>query len=51
MKKLISEEIYRKQNTKHNAPSVTTRLMGVDMLPSGTKSVAQKVEKKNKLHA
>lgn len=51
MKKLISEEIYRRQNTNHNGPSVIARLMGVDMLPSETKSVAQKVEKKNELHS
>ncbi|KAL3527302.1 hypothetical protein ACH5RR_011958 [Cinchona calisaya] len=51
MKKLISEEISKRQNTKHSAPSVIARLMGVDMLPSEAKPVARKIEKKNGLQA
>lgn len=48
MKKLISEEITRRPNTGHNAPSVVARLMGVDTLPLDTRRpLAKQVEKKN----
>ncbi|KAA8547594.1 hypothetical protein F0562_004023 [Nyssa sinensis] len=47
MKKLISEEISKGPNTRRNSPSIVARLMGMDMLPSDTKSVAQQIEKKN----
>uniref|UniRef100_A0A5B7AQE4 DUF4378 domain-containing protein n=1 Tax=Davidia involucrata TaxID=16924 RepID=A0A5B7AQE4_DAVIN len=47
MKKLISEEISKGPNTRRNAPSIVARLMGMDMLPSDTKSVAQQIEKIN----
>ncbi|KAL8476556.1 hypothetical protein ACS0TY_029020 [Phlomoides rotata] len=33
MKKLISEEISKRSNTRTNVPSIVARLMGVDMLP------------------
>lgn len=33
MKKLISEEISKRSNTRTNTPSIVARLMGVDMLP------------------
>ncbi|XP_059623341.1 uncharacterized protein LOC132266481 [Cornus florida] len=49
MKKLISEEISKGPgpNTRRNAPSIVARLMGMDMLPLDTESVAQSVDKKN----
>ncbi|KAK6237223.1 hypothetical protein QUC31_002692 [Theobroma cacao] len=47
MKKLISEEMSKQSNTRHNAPSIVARLMGMDALPLDTKSVVQPVEKKN----
>lgn len=50
MKKLINEEIARRPNTGHNAPSVVARLMGVDTLPLDTRRpVAKHVEKKNEM--
>ncbi|XP_059286486.1 uncharacterized protein LOC132039940 isoform X1 [Lycium ferocissimum] len=50
MKKLISEEITRRPNTGHNAPSVVARLMGVDTLPLDTRRpLARLVEKKNEM--
>ncbi|CAI9110484.1 OLC1v1010520C3 [Oldenlandia corymbosa var. corymbosa] len=50
IRKLISEDLSERQNTKHNAPSVIARLMGVDMLPSERKTVALKVDSKNEMH-
>ncbi|KAK6154041.1 hypothetical protein DH2020_013680 [Rehmannia glutinosa] len=44
MKKLISEEISKKSNTRQNAPSVVARLMGVDMLPFDSKPAPQVVD-------
>ncbi|KAK4347574.1 hypothetical protein RND71_033913 [Anisodus tanguticus] len=50
MKKLISDEIARKANAGHNAPSVVARLMGVDTLPLDTRRpLARMVEKKNEM--
>ncbi|XP_009791380.1 uncharacterized protein LOC107827655 isoform X1 [Nicotiana tabacum] len=50
MKKLIREEIARRPNTGHSAPSVVARLMGVDALPLDTRrSSAKQVEKKNEM--
>ncbi|KAK4711630.1 hypothetical protein R3W88_006143 [Solanum pinnatisectum] len=50
MKKLISEEIAKRPNTGHNAPSVVARLMGVDTLPLDTRrSLPKHVEKKNEM--
>ncbi|CAN4083585.1 unnamed protein product [Withania somnifera] len=50
MKKLISEEIARKPNTGHSAPSVVARLMGVDTLPLDTRRpLAKQVEEKNEM--
>lgn len=47
MKKLISEEISERPNTRQNGPSIVARLMGLDVLPLDTKSVSQQVEKMN----
>ncbi|GMJ07862.1 TON1 Recruiting Motif 26 [Hibiscus trionum] len=47
MKKLISEEMSKQSNTRHNSPSIVARLMGMDPLPSDTKSVVQPVTKKS----
>ncbi|XP_022740865.1 uncharacterized protein LOC111292648 [Durio zibethinus] len=47
MKKLISEEMSKKSNTRQNSPSIVARLMGMDVLPLDTKSAVQPVEKKN----
>ncbi|XP_057958842.1 uncharacterized protein LOC131151599 [Malania oleifera] len=47
MKKLIKEEISKRPNTRHNAPSIVARLMGIDVLPLDTKPVVQAIEKKN----
>ncbi|XP_052197653.1 uncharacterized protein LOC127804733 [Diospyros lotus] len=47
MKKLINEEISKQTNTRHKAPSVVARLMGMDMLPIDSKPVTQQYEKKN----
>ncbi|KAL4367707.1 hypothetical protein GQ457_05G005970 [Hibiscus cannabinus] len=47
MKKLISEEMSKQSNTRHNSPSIVARLMGMDPLPSDTKSVVQPVMKKS----
>ncbi|KAK4368216.1 hypothetical protein RND71_012008 [Anisodus tanguticus] len=51
MKKLISEEIARRPNTGHNAPSVVARLMGVDTLALDTRRPLAKQlgEKKNEM--
>ncbi|KAL3377779.1 hypothetical protein AABB24_003934 [Solanum stoloniferum] len=50
MKKLISEEIAKRPNTGHNAPSVVARLMGVDTLPLDTRRPLPKhVEKMNEM--
>ncbi|KAI3462309.1 hypothetical protein Pfo_018972 [Paulownia fortunei] len=48
IKKLISEEISKRPNTRQNAPSVVARLMGVDMLPFDSKPAPQLVDIKNK---
>ncbi|GFQ06759.1 hypothetical protein PHJA_002819900 [Phtheirospermum japonicum] len=48
IKKLISEEISKKPNTRQNAPSVVARLMGVDMLPFGSKPAPRLCDIKNK---
>ncbi|GMI68962.1 TON1 Recruiting Motif 26 [Hibiscus trionum] len=45
MKKLISKEISKQAKTRHNAPSIVARLMGMDLLPSDTKSVVPPVAK------
>jgi hypothetical protein len=47
MKKLIKEEVSKQSNNRQNAPSIVARLMGMDTLPSDTKSVAQPIDKKN----
>ncbi|KAL0289396.1 UNVERIFIED_CONTAM: hypothetical protein Sangu_2616900 [Sesamum angustifolium] len=47
IKKLISEEISERPNSKKNAPSVVARLMGVDTLPFESKSARQLVYMKN----
>ncbi|KAL0423714.1 UNVERIFIED_CONTAM: hypothetical protein Sradi_0906200 [Sesamum radiatum] len=47
IKKLISEEISERPNSKKNAPSVVARLMGVDTLPFESKSAPQLVYMKN----
>ncbi|KAG8373591.1 hypothetical protein BUALT_Bualt11G0040300 [Buddleja alternifolia] len=47
MKKLISEEISKRPNTRQNAPSVVARLMGVDALPFDSKPSPQLVQTKN----
>ncbi|KAK8674139.1 hypothetical protein V6N13_112435 [Hibiscus sabdariffa] len=47
MKKLISKEMSKQANTRHNAPSVVARLMGMDLLPSDTGSVVQPVARKS----
>ncbi|KAK8717634.1 hypothetical protein V6N13_044895 [Hibiscus sabdariffa] len=47
MKKLISEEMSKQANTRHNAPSIVARLMGMDLLPSDTESVVQPVARKS----
>ncbi|KAE8703847.1 hypothetical protein F3Y22_tig00110462pilonHSYRG00194 [Hibiscus syriacus] len=47
MKKLLSEEMSKQYNTRHNSPSIVARLMGMDPLPSDTKSVVQSVTKKS----
>ncbi|KAE8701282.1 hypothetical protein F3Y22_tig00110548pilonHSYRG00690 [Hibiscus syriacus] len=47
MKKLLSEEMSKQFNSRHNSPSIVARLMGMDPLPSDTKSVAQSVTKKS----
>ncbi|KAM3285616.1 hypothetical protein P3S67_024415 [Capsicum chacoense] len=50
MKTLISEEIARRPNTVHNAPSVVARLMGVDTLPvDSRRPLAKQLEKKNEM--
>ncbi|KAJ4837934.1 hypothetical protein Tsubulata_022527 [Turnera subulata] len=45
MKKLINEEISRKSNARKNTPSIVARLMGVDMLPLDSNSLAHPVNK------
>ncbi|KAJ1403847.1 DUF3741-associated sequence motif [Sesbania bispinosa] len=40
MKKLINEELSKRSSTRQNAPSLVARLMGIDMMPLDTKSVA-----------
>lgn len=40
MKKLINEELSKRTSTRQNAPSLVARLMGIDMMPVETKSVA-----------
>lgn len=40
MKKLINEELSKQSSTRQNAPSLVARLMGIDMMPVDTKSVA-----------
>ncbi|CAA3007722.1 Hypothetical predicted protein [Olea europaea subsp. europaea] len=47
MKKLISEEISKRPNTRQNAPSIVARLMGVDMLPFDSKPASKASEMKN----
>ncbi|MBA0549010.1 hypothetical protein Golob_020071, partial [Gossypium lobatum] len=47
MKKLICEEMSKQSNTGQNAPSIVAKLMGIDPLPIGTKSVVQPVVKKS----
>ncbi|KAK4409533.1 hypothetical protein Sango_0026300 [Sesamum angolense] len=47
IKKLISEEISERPNSKKNAPSVVARLMGVDTLPFESKSAPQLAYMKN----
>ncbi|KAK9285490.1 hypothetical protein L1049_024684 [Liquidambar formosana] len=47
MKRLINEEISKRPNTRHNAPSIVARLMGMDVLPLDTKLAVQPIEKKN----
>ncbi|KAL2499181.1 hypothetical protein Adt_24731 [Abeliophyllum distichum] len=47
MKKLISEEISKRPNTRQNAPSIVARLMGVDMLPFDSKPASKVVQIKN----
>ncbi|KAL4377524.1 hypothetical protein GQ457_02G006640 [Hibiscus cannabinus] len=47
MKKLISEDMSKQANTGHNAPSIVARLMGMDLLPSGSESVVQPVARKS----
>ncbi|KAJ8549214.1 hypothetical protein K7X08_032921 [Anisodus acutangulus] len=42
MKKLTSEELAKRSNTGHNAPSVVARLMGLDTLSVDTKPSAKK---------
>ncbi|KAL3845031.1 hypothetical protein ACJIZ3_002434 [Penstemon smallii] len=51
MKKLISEEISKRPNTRHNSPSVVARLMGVDMLPLDSKATKKLVEIKSEIPA
>ncbi|KAK4416883.1 hypothetical protein Salat_2513800 [Sesamum alatum] len=51
IKKLISEEISKRPNTRPNAPSIVARLMGVDMLPFDLGQAPKVVEKKNETHA
>ncbi|KAJ8764014.1 hypothetical protein K2173_004894 [Erythroxylum novogranatense] len=41
MKRFINKEISKQSNTRKNAPSIVTRLMGLDMLPPDTKSVVK----------
>lgn len=40
MKKLINEELSERSSTRQKAPSLVARLMGIDMMPVDTKSVA-----------
>ncbi|XP_039009680.1 uncharacterized protein LOC120138173 [Hibiscus syriacus] len=47
MKKLLCEEMSKQYNSRHNSPSIVARLMGMDLLPSDIKSVAQLVTKKS----
>lgn len=47
MKKLINEEVSKKSNIRQNGPSIVARLMGVDMLPLDTNSVAPPIDSKN----
>lgn len=51
IKKLISEEISKKPNTRPSAPSVVARLMGVDMLPFDSKPTPQLADVKNENQA
>ncbi|KAI4314655.1 hypothetical protein L6164_027543 [Bauhinia variegata] len=46
MKKQINEELSKRSNPRQNAPSVVARLMGIDMMPLGTKSVISSDERK-----
>ncbi|KAL3627048.1 hypothetical protein CASFOL_028411 [Castilleja foliolosa] len=48
IKKLISEEISKKNNTRQNAPGVVARLMGVDRLPFVSKPAPKLVDNTNK---
>ncbi|KAM7519968.1 hypothetical protein LguiB_018930 [Lonicera macranthoides] len=47
MKKLISEEISERPNTRQNGPGIVARLMGLDILPLDTQSLSQQVEERN----
>lgn len=51
MKKLINDEMSKREKSRANAPSIVARLMGVDTLPLDTKSVTQRSEKKNEIPA
>ncbi|KAH6760003.1 hypothetical protein C2S51_016952 [Perilla frutescens var. frutescens] len=47
IKKLISEEISKRSNTRTNAPSIVARLMGVDTLPVDLSREPKMVGRKN----
>ncbi|KAL0379103.1 UNVERIFIED_CONTAM: hypothetical protein Sradi_3215800 [Sesamum radiatum] len=51
IKKLISDEISKRPNTRQNGPSIVARLMGVDMLPFDLGQAPKIVEKKNETPA
>ncbi|KAK4393901.1 hypothetical protein Sango_1860900 [Sesamum angolense] len=51
IKKLISEEISKRPNTRQNGPSIVARLMGVDMLPFDLGQAPKIVEEKNETPA
>ncbi|XP_057448923.1 uncharacterized protein LOC130740356 isoform X2 [Lotus japonicus] len=41
MKKLINEELSKQSSNRQNAPSLVARLMGIEMMPLDSKSVAK----------
>ncbi|GAB2282892.1 hypothetical protein Dimus_017427 [Dionaea muscipula] len=46
---LIDEEFSKNPKTKQNAPNIVARLMGMDILSSNTRLVAQPLDKKNEV--